>query len=220
MKRIRVPNGLWVISGVIFFTACFTGLSIFLAPWGVPSLPLWLWGVAAVSGLFFLRTTPARPLESRHRPPVRPPSTTSGVPLRIQARRRLRSARIRHGPDWLRTPIVKRGDMRPLSYDDPVFGIGRTTRPVTKKLDWPKLPIPKPIWVFFGVIAFTSSVLAIANALSLEGLKGPPFEVWWITAGAWFLYGFTTPRRGRLKIAATTQARNDALDVGNSGGEV
>ena len=96
----------------------------------------------------------------------------------------------------MRAPIAKRGALPPSSIGDPVFGLGRRHSGVrTPSERRKKLPVPKFIWVTFGILAYLSSVFAIFNLLAPKGLEGIPLEVWWVAGGAWLVYGFTEPRR-------------------------
>ena len=112
MKKIPIPNALWIVSGVIAFSATGAVLWNLVLPVGISRLPAGIGWVAAVAWLVYGATTPRRPLEDRDF--VTPPrhATQGGDPKRARSDRRRQSRRRRRSPNWYKTPMFRRFGMK------------------------------------------------------------------------------------------------------------
>ena len=111
MKRIPIPNALWVTSGVVAFSA--TAAAIFdLLPVQFAGLPGGLWWFAGAGWLVYGCTSPKGPLEHREFPESRARSGTAEEQSRARKERRANSRRRRRGPRWMTLPMFRRYGMR------------------------------------------------------------------------------------------------------------
>ena len=112
MKRLPIPNALWVTSGVVAFSATAAAIFNHLPPGTSVGLPDGLWWFAGAGWLVYGCTTPRRPLEQREFPESRARSGTAEEQSRARKERRASSRRRRRGPRWMTLPMFRRYGMR------------------------------------------------------------------------------------------------------------